>query len=59
MQGLATTEEVAAYLHVKPQTMAFWAHKGRGPAFSKIEGQRRYDWADVRAWVDARKVTHR
>lgn len=58
MEGLATTREVAEYLNIKPQTLDAWASKGRGPAFSKIEGIRRYDWADLRAWVEARKVRH-
>lgn len=58
MEGLATTAEVADYLNVKPNTMDHWASAGRGPAYSKIEGSRRYDWADVRTWVEAQKVRH-
>ena len=59
MESLATSEEVAAYLNVHPQTMANWASRGTGPAYSKIEGQRRYNWDDVRAYVEARKVVTR
>lgn len=55
---LATKEEVAEYLQVKPGTLDAWAKRGAGPVYSKIEGHRRYDWADVRAWVEARKVRH-
>lgn len=58
MQALATSKEVAAYLGVHPQSMDRWAAQGKGPAYSKIEGIRRYDWADVKAWVEARKVRH-
>lgn len=58
MEGLATTAEVAEYLKLKPNTLDHWASSGRGPAYCKIEGQRRYDWADVREWVEARKVRH-
>lgn len=58
MEDLATTEQVAGYLGVATQTMANWAYQGRGPAYTKIEGQRRYDWNDVRDWVEARKVRH-
>lgn len=54
MKGLATTEEVAAYLNVSPQTLANWASQGRGPAYFKIEGQRRYDWDVVQKWVLSR-----
>ena len=57
MENLATTEEVAAYLKVSPQTLANWAYQGKGPEYMKIEGQRRYEWATLRAWVEARKVT--
>ncbi len=58
MEGLANTRELAEYLNVKPQTLDAWASQGRGPAYTKIEGARRYDWADVREWVEARKVRH-
>lgn len=56
MEKLATTTEVAEYLGIAPNTLSNWAYQGLGPAYSKINGQRRYDWADVRAWVEARKV---
>lgn len=59
MEGLATTNEVADYLNVRPGTLDRWASDGRGPAFIKIEnGRRRYEWADVREWVESRKVRH-
>ena len=58
MEGLATSKEVAEYLKVAPQTLANWAYQGRGPVYIKLDGQRRYDWADVRKWVEARKVRH-
>jgi predicted DNA-binding transcriptional regulator AlpA len=57
MENLATKEEVADYLSVQPGTLDAWAKQGKGPAYSKIEGLRRYDWADVRAWVQERKVS--
>jgi excisionase family DNA binding protein len=56
VEGLATTEEVAAYLKVKPQTLANWAYQGKGPRYYKIEGQRRYNWAELREWVEERRV---
>jgi len=58
MEGLATAKEVAEYLNVHPKSMDRWASQGAGPPFTRIEGARRYDWADVRAWVEARKVRH-
>jgi hypothetical protein len=57
-EPLATKEEVAAYLNVQPATLDTWAKNGRGPLYVKVEQQRRYDWADVREWVEARKVRH-
>lgn len=58
MEGLATTRELAEYLHVKDQTLDAWASQGRGPAYIKVGGARRYDWADIYAWLDTRKVRH-
>ena len=59
MVPLATSREVAEYLKVHPQTMDRWASAEQGPPFSKINGQRRYDWADVKDWVEARKAPSR
>lgn len=58
MEGLATSKEVAEFLNVHPKSMDRWASQGAGPPFVRVEGARRYDWADVRAWVEARKVRH-
>ena len=58
MEELATAKEVAAYLNVHPKSIDRWASQGAGPPFIRIEGARRYDWNDVRAWVEARKVRH-
>lgn len=56
MEGLATSREVAEYLGVHPQTMDAWASKGVGPPFFKVEGRRKYDWADILAWLEERKA---
>lgn len=58
MEGLATSREVAEYLKVHPQTMDAWASKGAGPPYIKLDGRRRYEWTDVLAWLEARKVRH-
>lgn len=58
MEELATKEEVAAYLRIKPETLDAWASRNQGPPFVKIERARRYVWSDVRDWVEARKVRH-
>lgn len=57
-ENLATSAEVAAYLGVTKQTLANWAYQGRGPSFVKVGRNRRYDWNDLRAWIEARKVQH-
>lgn len=55
--GLATSSEVAAYRRITPGALAQERYRGDGPAFIKT-GPRTvlYDWADVHAWMDARKV---
>lgn len=56
MEGLATSKQVAAYLGVHPQSMDRWASRGEGPPFVKLAGIRRYDWADVRAWIESNRI---
>lgn len=58
MEGLATREQIAEYLNVKPQTLDAWVARRKGPPYVKVEGARRYDWTDVREWVETRKVRH-
>lgn len=56
MGNLATSREVAEYLGVHPKSMDRWARTGQGPVFIRIGSARRYDWDDVRTWVESRKV---
>ena len=58
MAELATPEEVAAYLHVKPGTLRVWVHRKKGPPYVKVEGRRLYRWSDVEKWLEARTVRH-
>lgn len=46
-----TTEEVAALLRTKPQTVRWWHSVGRGPASFKVGKRRLYPRAEVEAWV--------
>jgi excisionase family DNA binding protein len=55
---LMTSKEVAEYLNVHPQTLDRWASKGAGPAYIKVEGNRRYSEADLKEWLNERKVRH-
>jgi DNA-binding transcriptional MerR regulator len=58
MEPLATKDEVAEYLKIQPKTLDVWASQQKGPPFIRVEGARRYDMADVREWLEARKVRH-
>lgn len=54
--ALATPAQVAEFLQVTPEALRQWAHRGEGPPSVKITGQtRRYDWAEVLAWVEEKK----
>lgn len=49
---LATAPEVADYLRVPVATLHQWRHKGTGPRASKTGRYLRYDWEDVKQWLD-------
>lgn len=57
MSTYLTTRQVAAILNVKPQTLDMWASKGKGPAYYKVEGIRRYSQADLEQYLADRKVS--
>lgn len=45
------SEEVALRLRVKPQTLALWRLKGKGPRWLKLGRSVRYEQADVERWL--------
>lgn len=57
--ALATAAEVAAFLggDFSEKTLANWRSGGKGPKYIKFSGGKggsvRYDWSDVRTWLDA------
>lgn len=54
---LLSREEAAAYLGVKPQTLAVWAcRRTAGPPFFKIGARVKYRQADLDAWIESRRV---
>jgi excisionase family DNA binding protein len=53
---LATRKEVAQFLRVSVQRMEQWAHRGKGPRFTKVGRLVRYDWADVEKWLTAQEA---
>jgi hypothetical protein len=52
-EQLATPQEVADYLRKPVKTLAEWRCRGLGPQYRKVGRDVRYDWTDVRAWLDA------
>lgn len=51
-----TETEVAARLGVSPCVVRQMRHRGRGPAFFKINRSIRYDPADIAAYLGRRRV---
>lgn len=55
--GLLTRQQAAAYLGVRPQTLAVWASTGRyGLPVVKVGRCVRYRVADLERWLTARTV---
>lgn len=56
---LLDTVQTAALLGITPNTLKFWRHKGRGPAFVKLGDSPQagvaYAETDVLAFVESRK----
>ena len=49
--GQATPQEVSAYLQKPLQTLANWRWLKKGPRYTKVGRDVRYDWVDVREWL--------
>lgn len=58
MEALLNREQTAAILGIDPRTLDNWATLKRGPAYSKVGSKRMYDPADLRTWIEERKVRH-
>lgn len=52
---LYTSEQAAAKLGLKKQTLVAWRHYGRGPAYVKIGNRVVYREEDLTAYADANK----
>ena len=50
------TEEAAAYLGIRPNTLEVWRCKHKGPRYSKIGTRVLYDVNDLEAFFSARAV---
>lgn len=53
---LATRVQVATYLGVPAGTLTQWAHRGRGPLYTRVGRHARYKWADVEQWLASQKT---
>ncbi len=49
--GQATPAEVSAYLQKPEQTLANWRWLKKGPRYTKVGRDVRYEWADVYEWL--------
>lgn len=47
--------EAAAYMHLKPATLAQMRVEGRGPNYYKAGGKVLYKVEDLEAWLEGRK----
>lgn len=53
---LLTVRDVAEITHVPISTVHHWALRGEGPPSFKLGKHRRYDAAEVAAWLADRKA---
>ncbi|CUR54629.1 Transcriptional regulator, MerR family [metagenome] len=56
---LLTINEVSALLHVPVATLRYWRHLGTGPHSFRVGRGVRYQSADVRAWISAKRRSGR
>jgi predicted DNA-binding transcriptional regulator AlpA len=55
---LLTQETLAVELKMRPQSLADWRHRGKGPDYIKVGQLVRYRRSDVQRWLDTRAVSH-
>jgi predicted DNA-binding transcriptional regulator AlpA len=55
-ENLIDTEEAAAVVGLRPQTLVAYRHEGRGPRFYKIGRRCLYRRADLLAFIEAQAV---
>jgi len=54
---LLNTDETAALVRLKPQTLAVWrSHKRGGPAYVKVGSKVFYKLSDVLKWLETQTV---
>jgi len=53
---LLSVDELAELLQVPVKTIYRWRHRGEGPDPIRVGRHLRFDPADVKRWLDARKA---
>ena len=56
-EEVLTTEQAAAFIHHKPDTLRKWRGRGEGPVYSKPGRLCLYLKSDLIAWLRAGRVT--
>ncbi len=60
-EPMLSTEELAAYLGLKPYTITEWRRSGKGPSWTKFgDGKKapvRYLRSDVDTWISSQTLT--
>ena len=58
---IVSTEKLAAYLGLKPQTLRTWRQEGKGPAWFRVSdrGPVRYRMSDIEDWMSKRVAASR
>ena len=54
---LLTPDEVSQLLSIKPGTLRQWRSQGRGPTYTHVGRFVRYPRAELRAYLEAGRVT--
>ena len=55
---LLTQDSLAAELKMRPQSLADWRHRGKGPDYVKLGQLVRYRRSDVQRWLEGQTVSH-
>jgi hypothetical protein len=55
-EPLISETETAERFHVKPQTLAAWRNRKRGPAYVKVGRRVFYRPSFIKEWLDAQVV---
>jgi excisionase family DNA binding protein len=51
-EPLATPRQVSDHTRVSERTLEYWRAHGKGPRYVRMGRHVRYDWADVKSWLE-------